>query len=574
MAISSKSMTERGTVLTGTQTGEGPLHREDYATLKALGFEDDELKALGLWEPATAPPERLVEAYLRRSKKREDLATMRQHLREIVRHRWPDDMGEMQIRHVWFEQLSASKTYVRRPQFEHATEAVFGGLSKTLAFWKTDRFDRRGMGAVGRMLDEFDRRRAGLVSTTEGLDSRRPGARIVFAILSERAREEAKDITLRVNTGLAAHRLEGRRGTGLPPFGLISPRLEDGKASGTVAHHPKEYKAARRLADLLLGKWVDDSGKPGERLTGTAAAKRMNAEGFRLRTGAEFSGSAVSRIVQSPLWGGMIPRTERVMDEYGNPTGKWVQTKEPLLDDKGNAILCGNGVVTPGEWYAIKASFAERTGDSGKGKRGAEYLLTGILRCGRCNGWMRHHKGYYRCVNWATKGTCEGISTRAPRLEFAVAETWIRHVTALEPDDDVLHDIARRWLAYSDPETQAEREHARSALEAAQGRVKKLEDDYYVKGRMDEERFEELSAQQHATITTMTAKLESLSVEGNLGALMDADLLRESFNDENTPLSDRRMLLQSALISVTVAPSLIGRGDRTPIEDRLTFRWV
>lgn len=554
------------------------MQRADYQGLKALGFEDEELAALGLLAVATAPPERLVEAYLRRSKKREDLATMRQHLRDICRHRWPDGY---QIRHVWFEQLSASKLYVRRPEFEKATQAVFDGKSKTLAFWKTDRFDRRGMGAVGRMLDEFDRRRAGLVSVTEGLDSRQQGARIVFAILSERAREEAKDIALRVNTGLAAHRHEGRRGTGLPPFGLASPRLADGKASGLVAHHPTEYQSARRLADLLLGKWVNEEGKPGEKLSGNSAAKQMNAEGHRLRTGALFTASSVSRIVQSPLWGGMVPLTERVQDEHGNPTGKWKSTHEPLLDAKGNAVQCGEGVVTPGEWYAIKAGFAERTSEgdansgSMRGRRAAEYLLTSIVKCGLCNGWMRHHRGYYRCATWASKGPafCKGTTTLGPRLEFAVCEAWVRHVTALEPDDTVLHDIARRWLAYADPETQVEREHARAALKAAQERVQKLEDDYYIHGKMTEERYEELSERQRATIDTMNAKIEALSEGGNLGALMDGELLREAFSGEHTSLSDRRMLLRSALKAVYVAPAK-GRGDRTPIEQRVDYDWV
>ncbi|MFF4952292.1 recombinase family protein [Streptomyces chattanoogensis] len=543
------------------------MKRADYETLQALGFKDEELADLGLLEPATAAPDRLMEAYLRRSKKREDLATMRQHLRDLCRYR---DREGYQIRHVWFEQLSASKSYVRRLEFEKATEAVFDGRSKTLAFWKTDRFDRRGMGAVGRMLDEFDRRRAGLVSVTESLDSRQPGARIVFAILSERARDEAKDIALRVNTGLAAHRSEGRRGTGLPPYGLMSPRLADGKASGLVAHHPTEYPGARRLADLLLGKWEE-----GEKLTGTATAKQLNAEGYRRRTGAEFTPESVSRIAKSPLFAGLVPRTERVLDEYGNPTGQWNSTHEPLLDSKGDPIKCGEGIVTAGEWYQIKAGFAERTAnEGGRGKRGAEYLLTGIIRCGRCEGWMRHHRDYYRCVAGATKGTCEGLATRAPRLEIAVTEAWVRHVTALDPDDPVLRAIAQRWTALSDPERQAEREHARQALEAAEKRVRKLEDDYYVYGKISESRYEELSAGQRAIIEVMSTKLESYSDESDQPPWDDAETLRETWQEGNASLSDKRMLLKSALKAVYVTPSLKGRGDRSPIETRLAYDWV
>nr|WP_239149207.1 recombinase family protein [Streptomyces sp. SID12501] len=113
-----------------------------------------------------------MDAYLRRSTKKEDLTTIRGHVRELVR--WVQAEG-LQIRHIWFEQLSASKTYVRRREFEKATQAIMNGKSKTLGVWKTDRFDRRGMGAVGRMLDEFDRRQARLVSVTEGLVAARQG---------------------------------------------------------------------------------------------------------------------------------------------------------------------------------------------------------------------------------------------------------------------------------------------------------------------------------------------------------------------------------------------------------------
>ena len=142
--------------------------REDHATLIVLGLSPDELETVGLGKPAAAQPSGLIDAYLRRSNKKEDLATLRGHLRDVVR--WAQANG-LQIRHVWFEQLSASKAYVRRREFEKAIQAIIDGKSKALGVWKTDRLDRRGMGAVGRMLDEFDRRHARLVSVSEGLDS-------------------------------------------------------------------------------------------------------------------------------------------------------------------------------------------------------------------------------------------------------------------------------------------------------------------------------------------------------------------------------------------------------------------
>lgn len=542
--------------------------REDHATLVELGLSPEELETLGLDKPATADPSGLMDAYLRRSNKKEDLATLRGHLRDVVR--WAQANG-LQIRHVWFEQFSASKTYVRRREFEKATQAIMDGKSKTLGVWKTDRFDRRGMGAVGRRLDEFDRRQSRLVSVSEGLDSSQ-GGRMVFAILSERAREEAKDMAKRVKIGHDSHKAEGRRGTGRPPFGLYSA-----PGSGKVEPHPDEYGTARRLADLLL-----------DRKTTKDTAHQLNEEGYRTRSGATWSPTAVSKLAQSPLFAGMVPVRRRKTDEHGNPLDSWEGYGEPLRDETGEVIMCGKGVVTPGEWFKIKALIAERTDDRwAKGKPEAKYLGTGSYRCGRlrdkkgtgelepCGGSMSHRGGRYRCEVRQTRGKsiCEGVVTLADRIDHAVGQAWIHHITALEPGDPVVIEIARRWLAFADPETQARKNEAQKALEAAQRRVKKLEDDFYVYGKMDEERFEELSEGQRAVIESIAATLEALDAEADLSPLTQVAALREAW--EAADMADKRMLLKCTLgkKGITVKPAA-RQGDHTPILERLEFDWL
>jgi site-specific DNA recombinase len=103
--------------------------RDDLATLRALGFEDEEIKALGLWEPAVGDPGDLAEVYLRRSKRRDTLSSLRQQLREMCGFGVTE---QKRIRHVWFEQKSASKVSVRREEFDNATGAILAGISKTL----------------------------------------------------------------------------------------------------------------------------------------------------------------------------------------------------------------------------------------------------------------------------------------------------------------------------------------------------------------------------------------------------------------------------------------------------------
>jgi len=137
----------------------------------------------------------------------------------------------------------------------------------------------------------------------------------------------------------------------------------------------------------------------------------------------------------------------------------------------------------------------------------------------------------------------------------------------------VITEIARRWLAFSDPETQAKKEEAQKALEAAQKRVKRLEDDFYVYGRMDEERFEELSEGQRAVIEGTTAVLEALDAEVDLTPLMQIENLRNAW--EGADMADKRMLLKCALgkKGITVEPAT-RQGDHTPILDRLEFDWL
>jgi site-specific DNA recombinase len=71
-------------------------------------------------------PANLVDVYIRRSHKREDVITLRKHLRDIAR--WVRADGK-ELRHVWFEQRSASRAHVRRDEFENAKAAVLAGRS-------------------------------------------------------------------------------------------------------------------------------------------------------------------------------------------------------------------------------------------------------------------------------------------------------------------------------------------------------------------------------------------------------------------------------------------------------------
>lgn len=507
-------------------------------------------------------PEDLADLYLRRSKKRETVETLKQHARDLRREMQRQGLT---VRKVWLEQRSASKHHVRREELEGAMDAVLAGEVKTLAVWKTDRFDRRGMAAIGTALDEFDRRKARLYVLQERLDSSQPGTRIVFAILAERAREEIKDLTLRVTTGKTAARAAGKWPGGRTPYGVRSPR-----GSGNIEPDPAEFPHARRIADELL------AGESAMRV-----AHVLEGDGVRTRGGARWSSGAITRMVRSPAWAGLLPAKERLYDEHGQSLDVWVSSTEPVRDGKGNPVVIGTGVVTPGERLRILAAIDERVAKVGggtKGKRPHGTFLGGILRCPHCWKAMVGSGGdrgrMYRCRTRSAygKSACPGVTVRADRIDAAVEAVWLSHVSALEYGAPGLDAIVRRWAVLHDVERETRRKEVIASLDAAKARRDRLEHDYYVEGRLSEERFVSLTGDQTGVIAALEAEAADLARQADLSVFFaDGDALAEAW--EESSLVDRRMLLGCVLRSLTIAPARF-QGDRTPIMERVIPEWV
>lgn len=513
-------------------------------------------------EVAGKAPEDLVDLYLRRSKKRETVETLKQHARDLRREM---DRQGLTVRKVWLEQRSASKQHVRREKLEGAMAAVMAGEIKTLAVWKTDRFDRRGMAAIGTALDEFDRRRARLFVLQENLDSSQPGTRIVFAILAECAREEIKDLTLRVTTGKTAARTAGRWPGGRTPYGVRSP-----KGSGRIEPDPAEYPHARRVADELL------TGKSAMRV-----AHGLERNGIRTRDGARWDARAITRMVRSTAWAGLLPTKDRLHDEHGQPLDVWVPSSEPVRDAEGNPVVIGVGVVSPGERLRILALIEARVtkmGGGSRGKRPHTTFLGGILSCPHCRKAMTGSGGdrgrMYRCRTRSVYGkdACPGVVVRAQRIDAAVEAMWLSHVSALEHGAPGLDAIVRRWAVLHDVEKEARRKEVIAGLDAAKARRDKLEHDFYVEGTLAEDRFKTLSAEQSAVIESLDLEAAELAREADLSVFFaDGEALADAWAEST--LMDRRMLLGCVLKSLTITPARFP-GDHTPILDRIVPQWV
>ncbi|WP_404959666.1 recombinase family protein [Streptomyces sp. 147326] len=536
------------------------MERDDLATLRTLGFADEELQRLGLWEVPTGSPDDLAEMYVRRSKKKDTLSTLRQMVRDICAYAEGDGK---KVRRVWFEQRSASKAHVKREEFDNATGAVIGGQSKTLYVYKTSRLSRRGMGQVGTLLDAFDKRRARIVVTVEKIDSSK-GSRMVLAILSEQAREQAADIAHFTKVGVDAHKREGRWVGGIPPYGLECP-----KGSGRLQHNPAEYETARYLiAEPLLNG-----------VTPAEIANSLNKRKIPTRKGKQWRAQTVIQLAHSPAWAGCIPDRERATDEFGNPLEKWFRGG-PLMGHDGHPIMAGEGVVSFAEWQKIQAIISGRSragtaiGDRTRGIRKAATIMTGSFRCPYCKGLMGNGGSNYRCIARVNQGpsVCVGVSTKRDRLDAAMEAIWTQHILSLPVDSPTILAIARRWLSYEDPTKEARKQAVSAALDRAASRELKLNKEFFlgVSGGMDESMYDSLRSDLAAQIVGLKVELAELGKLADLSPLMSVEALTTLW--EGAGIDGRRALIQAALKSVTILPAK-GKGDRTPIEKRLILEW-
>lgn len=192
----------------------------------------------------------------------------------------------------------------------------------------------------------------------------------------------------RTSERIARKHLELAR-TGRPVGGVRPYGWQRDKA--TIA--PDEAEALRRAAaDVIDG------------VTPTTIVRRMNAEGLRTPMDNDWDAKVLRSVLTNPrIAGWRVHQGKVALDAAGAPVrGLW----EPILDQ--------------GTFDAVRAALTRDDSRARTPRKGARhYLLTGLLRCGRCNGTMygnRNPWGHaYRC-----DGECNNTSA-GPGTDAVVA---------------------------------------------------------------------------------------------------------------------------------------------------------
>ena len=287
----------------------------------------------------------------------------------------------------------ASGATLDRPGLRQALSEASAGVYELLLVYRVDRLSRN-VRQLAEIAEDLDRSGVALRSATEPFDTSTAAGKMMLQMLAVFAEFERTTIVERITAGMERAAAEGRWIVGSTPFGYLRDR--DKKQ---IVPDPARVDIVRRIFRMYAE----------ERMGAEAIAQVLNVEGHRSKNGVPFARPNVLWILRNPTYVGKVAFRGKI-----HP-GR----HEAIVDAQ--------------TYEAVQAILVER-GESQALKRGhpSDYLLSGVLRCGRCRrayvGTAAHGRRnryrYYVCSTRYRYGTTECDGERLPMeaLEDAVVE--------------------------------------------------------------------------------------------------------------------------------------------------------
>jgi site-specific DNA recombinase len=304
-----------------------------------------------------------------------------------------------------FDDGDVSGGSLERPGFKRLMAAIEAGNVDVVLVYKLDRLTR-SVRDLYTIIDRFEELACKFVVVAEAITTEGAMGRMFLTILASVSQFQRESTAEWVTDKMRATRRRGLWCGGRPPLGYKSV------AKKLVLDEPWAP-----LARDAIHLWLE----LGETRTAIVLNESGRLRPFRLRGDSslqlrEWRKNDVLALVRSPCYGGYLAVDDELIPAQ----------HDPLIDAR--------------TFHAVRAKLEARTaaaGEKADARRTFSYLLSGLLRCGRCGYAMtgasaRNRHGtayrYYRCTNRDQRGE---RSCRTRPLSADVAEA---HVVALLRD--------------------------------------------------------------------------------------------------------------------------------------------
>jgi DNA invertase Pin-like site-specific DNA recombinase len=307
---------------------------------------------------------------------------------------------------------------LERPAFRQLMADVEAGRVDVVLVYKVDRLSRSLLD-FAKVMDQLNQAGAAFVSVTQNFSTADAMGRLTLNMLMSFAEFEREMIAERTRDKIAAARRKGHWTGGPVPFGY---RVEHKK----LVVDEVEAPIVRQAFDLLL--------EHGQR---AAVAKTLDREGKhprgqRTKPGkpARWTTESIGRMLDNPLYAGRIASG----DEFFPAQHEALVEAETFERAQQLLRLCEREVSSP--------------------TRNHQYVLRGLLRCGRCGQAMtpgstrrgRKTYRYYRCTTRDHGGVeaCAAAALPAVGIERYVVERLSECAFDSELANDVKASLRER----------------------------------------------------------------------------------------------------------------------------------
>ena len=314
-----------------------------------------------------------------------------------------------QLTRQYSDQMTGS--VLERPDLQRALSDARMRRFDLLLVYRVDRLSRSVRG-LAHLLEDLDHTGVVFRSATEPFDTGTPAGRMMVQMLGVFAEFERATLIDRVVAGMERKAARGGWHGGSPPFGYrVNSQLgilEPDPGESSVVQAIFEQAGHARLGSQSLANW-------------------LNARGYRARGEGLWSARTVLKLLRNPVYVGRI--VFRGSEHQG--------LHGPLVDDA--------------TFQACQAILDERGEDATKrASNPSEYILTGLLTCGRCGrrmvGAAAHGRyaryRYYTCNRRQRYGkqACPARRVQAPGLEEKIEQALLSTFR----DTELMERVAER----------------------------------------------------------------------------------------------------------------------------------
>ncbi len=315
---------------------------------------------------------------------------------QYVKHRAQDGWRIVDER---YDDGGFSGANVERPAFQRLLKDVDDRKIDVIVVYKVDRLSRSLLD-FAQLMDRFNRQNVAFVSVTQNFSTADAMGRLTLNMLMSFAEFEREMIAERTRDKIAAARRRGKWTGGKVPLGyeVVDRKLQVNTLESLLVQDIFELYEFHHSALLVTGI-LNGQGR---------TTKRYKTKDGKVLGGNEWTKDAVLRVLKNCVYAGYMP--------YGDE--KFEGEHEPIIERQ--------------RFHKVERMLARCEGNGKRYPTNPDYLLRGILRCGRCNSIMTPastRKGdkvyrYYRCGNRDKNGkdACPVRQIPAIAIENFVAE--------------------------------------------------------------------------------------------------------------------------------------------------------